>query len=220
LILPFIQPILGPNLGTISLNSIIGENTTLFFILVFVISVIFIALAIRLHKYEEKTKINKNLNYKWIVTGVGLAILNSIVFLKATTNRPIGASTSYPYLADSLTNFTQNSYFEKISTPGNWELIFLAGAFFTSLAIALIKGEFKLKSVHSHWQETRGKSVKNRLMWAFIGGFILLFGARMAGGCTSGHIISGGMQLAVSSLIFGAFVFSAFIITGKLFYKK
>jgi uncharacterized membrane protein YedE/YeeE len=48
----------------------------------------------------------------------------------------------------------------------------------------------------------------------------LLFGARMAGGCTSGHIISGGMQLAVSSLVFGLFVFIAFIITGKLFYKK
>lgn len=220
IVLPFIKPILGPNWGKISLDSIIGENAVLFFILVLIISAVFIVLAFRLHKYEEKTKINKSLNYKWIVTGVGLAVLNGIVFLKSTTNRPIGASTSYPYLADSLTHTTQNSYFEKISTPGNWELIFLAGAFFISLAIALIKGEFKLKSIHSHWQETRGTSVKNRLMWAFIGGFILLFGARMAGGCTSGHIISGGMQLAISSLIFGAFVFSAFIVTGKLFYKK
>lgn len=30
----------------------------------------------------------------------------------------------------------------------------------------------------------------------------MLIGARMAGGCTSGHVISGGMQIAVSSLVF------------------
>jgi uncharacterized membrane protein YedE/YeeE len=41
----------------------------------------------------------------------------------------------------------------------------------------------------------------------------------MAGGCTSGHILSGGMQMAVSSLVFGFFVFAAFLVTGKLFYK-
>ncbi len=220
IILPFIQPILGPNIGKISLDSIIGTNSTIFFSLVIIISIIFIALSFILHSYEKKQNFNKQLNYKWIVTGVGLAILNAVVFLKATTNRPIGASTSYPYVADSITTLTQNSYFNKIKTPGNWELIFLAAAFLISLIIALIKGEFKLKSIHSHWEQKRGTSVKNRLIWAFIGGFILLFGARMAGGCTSGHIISGGMQLAISSLIFGAFVFSAFIITGKLFYKK
>jgi uncharacterized membrane protein YedE/YeeE len=41
----------------------------------------------------------------------------------------------------------------------------------------------------------------------------------MAGGCTSGHVISGGMQLALSSLLFGAFVFAGLLITGKYFYK-
>jgi uncharacterized membrane protein YedE/YeeE len=33
---------------------------------------------------------------------------------------------------------------------------------------------------------------------AFCGGIILGFGARWAGGCTSGHGISGTLQLAVS----------------------
>jgi uncharacterized membrane protein YedE/YeeE len=220
IVLPFIKPIIGANLGSISLNSLIGDNSTLFFVSVLIISILFIVLAFVLHKFEMKSNERKNLNYKWVVTGVGLAVLNSIVFLKSTTNRPIGASTSYPYVIDAITGITKNSYFEKISIPGNWELIFLAGAFFISLAIALFKKEFKLKVIHSHWQETRGTSEKNRLVWAFVGGFILLFGARMAGGCTSGHIISGGMQMAISSLVFGVFVFAAFIVTGKQFYKK
>jgi len=80
----------------------------------------------------------------------------------------------------------------KIQKPGNWELIFLSGAF---LAV-------------------------KRVVWSFIGGFLLITGARMAGGCTSGHILSGGMQLAASSLLFAVFVFAGLLITGKVFYKK
>ena len=219
-ILPTIQPILGPDYGKISLNSLTGENPILFIILIILISVAFIALAFILHQVEKKTDKDRILNYRWVITGIGIAILNGIVFLKAVSNRPIGASTSYPYLSDYITNFTQNSYFEKIKVPGHWELIFLTGAFLASFILALIKKEFKLKAVYSRWEEAKGPSVSKRLIWAFIAGFILLFGARMAGGCTSGHIISGGMQLAVSSLVFGLFVFIAFIITGKLFYKK
>ncbi len=41
----------------------------------------------------------------------------------------------------------------------------------------------------------------------------------MAGGCTSGHILSVGMQLAYSSLVFGVFVFISFLTVRELFYK-
>jgi uncharacterized protein len=41
----------------------------------------------------------------------------------------------------------------------------------------------------------------------------------MAGGCTSGHIISGRMQLSVSSPAFAVFVFGGLLLTGKYFYK-
>ena len=50
-------------------------------------------------------------------------------------------------------------------------------------------------------------------------GFILIVSARMAGGCTSGYILSGGMQLSVSSLVFAVFVFAGLLFTGKYFYK-
>ncbi len=219
-VFPTIKPVLGPDYGKISLNSLTGAHPVLFFILLVIIALVFIALAFVLHQTEEKTVKDRLLNYRWVVTGVGLAILNGIIFLKVTSNRPIGASTSYPYLSDSITHFTQNIYFEKVKVPGHWEFIFLTGAFLASLILALIKGEFKLKAVYSRWEEAKGQSVSKRLVWAFMAGFILIFGARMAGGCTSGHIISGGMQLAVSSLVFGIFVFSAFLITGRLFYKK
>ena len=213
LLLPSIQTILGPSLGVIWLNSVTGNNA-LFYILLFIIGGIFIAAAFWLHKIE-KVK-----NYKWLVAGIALAILNSVVFLTSVANRPIGASTTYPYLADLLLGVTQNDYYTKIETPGHWELIFLTGAFLAGLIISLIKKEFKLKLIYSNWEKYRGISKLNRAIWAFVAGFILIFGARMAGGCTSGHVISGGMQLAVSSLVFAVFVFAGLLITGKFFYGK
>lgn len=48
---------------------------------------------------------------------------------------------------------------------------------------------------------------------SFIGGFLLLYGARMADGCTSGHMMSGIMQGSVSGYIFAAAVFAVAIPT-------
>jgi len=213
-LLPSIKPILGPDFGVITLKTIIPDSNMLYYLLTFIIGAIFIAAAFWMQKIE-KTK-----DFKWLTAGVGLAILNLVVFLTATTNRPIGASTSYPYVADLLTGITANDYFAKIKGPGNWELIFLAGAFLSGLLLSLFRGDFKFTLIHLNWKLYKGGSSTKRIIWAFVGGFILIFGARMAGGCTSGHVISGGMQLAVSSLVFGVFVFAGLLITGKLFYGR
>jgi hypothetical protein len=50
-------------------------------------------------------------------------------------------------------------------------------------------------------------SVRSRWMWAFIGGGIMGYGARMARGCTSGQALSGGAVLSVGSW---AFMFAVF----------
>jgi uncharacterized membrane protein YedE/YeeE len=213
LLLPSISGILGPNLGAISLNSLVGSGVV-FYLLLFIVGAVFISASFILNRIEKEK------DNKWLYAGIALAILNVIVFGGYATNRPIGASTTFPYLADLLTGVTNNTYFEKIQKPGNWELIFLTGSFLAGLIISLIKKDFKIKAVHSNWEKHKGGSVGNRLIWAFIGGFLLIFGARMAGGCTSGHIISGGMQLAISSLVFAVFVFAGLLITGKLFFKK
>jgi uncharacterized membrane protein YedE/YeeE len=208
-----VNNILGPDLGSISLNSVAGSGF-IFYLLLLIIGGIFILASFWMHK-KEKTG-----DYKWLYAGIALAILNGIVFLTVTFNRPIGASTAYPYLADLLTGTTGNEYFKKIQAPGNWELIFLSGAFLAGLIISLFKREFKITMIHSRWAKYKGNSTMKRVVWSFIGGFVLITGARMAGGCTSGHIISGGMQLAVSSLLFAVSVFAGLLITGKVFYKR
>lgn len=64
--------------------------------------------------------------------------------------------------------------------------------------------------VPTMWANRFGPSRAVRYTGAAIGGAILVYGARMAGGCTSGHALSGGMQLSVSGVMFMA----AFFITG------
>lgn len=213
LILPIINPILGPDLGAISLNSLTGTNV-LFFIVLVIVSALFILISFWLQKMD------KNKSKNWIISGIALGILNMIVFSTVVTNRPIGASTSYPYLGDLLTNLTNNDYYNKIKVPGNWEMIFLFGAFVSGLALSLIRKDFKITLLHENWMRYKNSSHKGRIFWSFIGGFILIIGARMAGGCTSGHILSGGMQIAISSLTFAIFVFTGLLVTGKLFYKS
>ena len=213
LVLPGIQGILGPDLGAVSLQSVV-DNQILFFILVFLIGGVFIAAAFVINK-SEKSK-----NFRWLVAGIALAILNTIVFSKFGSDRPIGASTAYPYTADAIAGLTNNDYFMKIQKPGNWELIFLTGAFLAGLAGSLLSKTFKIRLIYENWEKYKGASTTKRAIWAFVGGFILIFGARMAGGCTSGHILSGGMQIAFSSLLFAAVVFGSLLLTGKLFYKS
>jgi uncharacterized membrane protein YedE/YeeE len=211
---PSIQPILDKNLG----NHYLYENMINHPLAYFLISVVFGLGVIILTLIVNKREKAKNLT--WLYAGIGLGILNAVMILDNVAGRPIGASTAFPYLADLMLGLTNNPYFNQIKAPGNWETFFLIGAFFAGLAYALVKKEFKLKLIYSHWKKYKGTSKTKRVIWAFIGGFILLYGARMAGGCTSGHILSGTMQFAKSSLFFAAFVFIGFLLTGKLFYTK
>lgn len=50
----------------------------------------------------------------------------------------------------------------------------------------------------------------------FISGFLLLYGARFAGGCTSGHMMSGMMQSSASGYVFAVVVFAIAIPTAIL----
>jgi len=213
LTLPSMQSVLGPDFGTISLNSFI-ESKSIFYILIVSIGALFIYISFWLNK-KDKTQ-----GEKWIYAGIALAILNVIIFSSFAANRPIGASTSFPYVADYLSGFTANAYFNSIANAGHWEVLFLGGAFLAGLVISILKKEFQFKLIYSNWERFKGNSKSKRIIWSLLGGFILIFGARMAGGCTSGHILSGGMQLAISSLVFAIFTFIGLLITGKLFYTK
>lgn len=95
-------------------------------------------------------------------------------------------------------------------------VMLVLGAFFS----AWLSGEKFREEVPRLWEWRFGSSRRLRNVAAFFGGVILLFGARLAGGCTSGHGISGSMQLAISSWSFFLSMFVAGVVTAFMLYGK
>lgn len=70
------------------------------------------------------------------------------------------------------------------------------------------------------FRETISTKPAVRYAMVFVGGLVSLFGARLAGGCTSGHMMSGISQTALSGMVFAAVVFATAIPTALLVYRK
>ncbi len=157
----------------------------------------------------------------WKSGGILIALLIWFTFSIWGADRPIGASTAISYMGAWLFGLENSEYGKKIANPGAWEVIFLIGVLiggaFTSI---FITKTFKFRILPPLWKKHKNSSVASRLFWSFIGGFLIVFGARLAGGCTSGHFLSGASQTAISGLIFGGIVIVALIITGRTFYKN
>ncbi len=163
-------------------------------------------------------KYSRSLHWAW--AGILLGLLNVVLMNIWVTNRPIGASTAFPYIGGILSGLKDSPYMQQIANPGLWEVWFLLGALIGAFISARISGDFKLQLIPERWKEAKGASAAKRIFWVALGAFFLIFGARMAGGCTSGHILSGFMQFSAGSMAFGIVVMISFIITGKLFYRS
>jgi hypothetical protein len=115
----------------------------------------------------------------------------------------------------SAEHVSANAYYSKylIDKPAiDWQMMLVVGLPVGALISILLSKSFRAESVPSLWNWRFGASRPLRYAAAFAGGAIMLFGARLAGGCTSGHGISGGLQFGVGSWVF----FATFFITGIL----
>ena len=166
----------------------------------------------------------------WKVAGVALGLL---LTLATALVKPLGVSTQF-VVTDAVvahkvapTFAEHNSYLAKYGEKEGWGvgygwmLVFgmFVGGGISALLLRKRQPAQDKGSMPAMWRERFGDSVMRRDVAAFAGGVLLLFGARLAGGCTSGHILSGDMQLAFSSLIFTVFVFTGLLVTGQFFYK-
>ena len=92
-------------------------------------------------------------------------------------------------------------------------------ALFGALVSALVSRTFRIETVPSVWRERFGGSVAKRMVAAFVGGALAMYGARMAGGCTSGNGISQGLQLAVVGWTFLAVMFVSGLATTFILFR-
>lgn len=141
------------------------------------------------------------------------------------SNETIGVSGAFAKTAGMIEKFfrgkkVEDKEYYKIATPNiNWEWMFVVGLVIGSFASAKLSGDFRVVMLPSVWLEAAGDSNIFRWLAAFVGGTIMGFGARWARGCTSGHGISGTLQLAVSSWLVTAALFISGIITAKIIFN-
>jgi hypothetical protein len=115
---------------------------------------------------------------------VGLLLVAS-VFL---TGKYFGASTTFVRTAGMIEQVVApehaagQDYYKKEKIKIEWQWMFVVGIFFGALAAAAFTKDFKLTPVPPMWESRFGSSKAKRWVAAFLGGIVLMFGARMADG--------------------------------------
>ncbi|TCD13398.1 YeeE/YedE thiosulfate transporter family protein [Oricola cellulosilytica] len=177
----------------------------------------------------------------------GGVLLGLAFFLAVALVKPIGVSTQFVILDGLLWNAVDsavvvadeaaksgyaspNAYLDKsggkyakaVANPVNYGFIFVLAIALGAAVSGYLRGSFREKNrfMPEVWLANYGKTPALRFASAFLGGFLVLYGARLAGGCTSGHMMSGIMQTAVSGYIFAAGAFLAAIPTAMFLYSR
>ena len=177
-----------------------------------------------------KTLITQLRKPEWspYVAGAGLGVVTILALLLSNALQPapilVGASGAYENLVApvGLALDPKNLYFNNIMPPGlTWSVWILLGVFLGGLVSALLSRTFKFRAMpDQQWEGVFGKSVAKRWLIVFGAAALLEYAAGIAGGCTSGLAISGGVQLAPAAFIFMAGMFISGIIAAKILYGK
>lgn len=154
--------------------------------------------------------------------GIAIGLLQIPIFLILGVS--LGTSVSFHSLACSLAalvdHTNQDITAKCFAMMKHWCQI--------GCVVGIIIGAYvssRLSGMRRHgfspvWTKVAGIStLSQRIFMAFIGGFIMVMGARIADGCTTGNGISGIALLSVGSMIVIASLFIGGIVTVH-FYNK
>lgn len=173
---------------------------------------------------------------------LGLVFLAAVLLVK-----PIGVSTQFVILdgivwdaidsqvvvespetksgyasPNAYLNKSGGKYAKSVANPINYSFVFVLALMAGAAVSALLRGGVSRenRTMPAIWRSNFGDSPWKRYLAAFISGFIVLYGARLAGGCTSGHMMSGMMQTAISGYLFTAGAFLAGVPVAILLFRK
>jgi uncharacterized membrane protein YedE/YeeE len=154
--------------------------------------------------------------YPWAVGG--LAIGGITLLLLWVTNQRLGISTGFENLCGLV---VRAPYFRRREIAGSngWRLPFLGGLVLGGFLSAVAGGGWAPIWDLGMFDRVIGLGPAGKLAWMFVGGLLIGFGTRMAGGCTSGHGIFGLSNLERASLESTLAFMAAGIVTSNLIYR-
>ena len=162
----------------------------------------------------------------WLLAGL---LLGGVQILAVAINKPLGVSTQFVVVDTLALKQTSPEYvanhpvigaekYQKLG-GGFWlDVGLVVGAFMASLAV----GRWRFQTTTAWWRANHNSktTVGSRLLTGFIGGFLILLGARFAHGCTSGQFASGWAQLSVSAIPFTITMFGFGMLAAWIMYPK
>ncbi len=166
------------------------------------------------------------------IAGILLGIVGLLTVLLANTL--LGASGAFESIAGLIGKKIVPSVFSNIywGTEGGrampvirpeitWSVILLVGTIFGGTLGSLTSRTFKFRwNDDAQWKRIFGPQPWKRWVLGFIGAIIVEYGAGIAGGCTSGLAISGGMLFVPAAFLFMAGFMVTGIITIMIIYRR
>lgn len=156
------------------------------------------------------------------LVGAGIGVLIWTVFL--FSDRSLGCSTAYANTAGMVEYAISHKkaevmrYYQKFRPGVDWEWMLVIGVMVGAFISAFFSGTFMIQVVPPVFGGVFGTDPGFRLIIALIGGVLMGIGARFAGGCTSGHGISGTLQLSLVSWVAVISFFAGGILVAGLIY--
>ena len=154
--------------------------------------------------------------YHWAIGGLGIGVITLLML--AVTNRRLGISTGFESVCSLV---VKTRYFQRpaLLESNRWRIPFLGGLVLGGVLSAVLGGgwapiwDLGLFDTHVGWGPA------GKLVWMFVGGTLIGFGTRLAGGCTSGHGIFGMSNLEASGLVSTISFMAAGIATTNVVYR-
>lgn len=138
----------------------------------------------------------------------------------------LGASTTFVRSAGLIEqtvaeqHVADNAYFQAKKVKIDWQFMVVVGVLLGAFGASMVDKSFRWERVPPIWSERFGKRIPVRAVGAFLGGVVAMFGVRLAGGCPSGHGLSGLMQMSISGFLAMIGFFSAGILVAHLVYRS
>lgn len=175
-------------------------------------------------------------SWPWYVTGPLLGLMVPILLFVG--NKHFGISTSLQHIC-AATIKPKAKYFQyDWKAKGAWNLVFVAGTIIgATIAVTLLNADTGpalsegARGLFSSWGMSDAETLQPAEVFRLaegnilrpilslgLGGFLVGFGARYAGGCTSGHAVMGtallnpGSYVATISFLVGGFAVSNLIV--------
>ena len=151
----------------------------------------------------------------WAASG---ALIGGItLWLLYRLNHALGISTGFENLCAL---WSKQVYFcrERLHGRGMWRIPFLMGLVLGGVLSRVSLGGWSLTWNLGMWDSAIGWDAPGKMIWMVVGGFLIGFGTRMAGGCTSGHGIFGISNFEKASYVATISFMVAGMITTQLVY--